>query len=90
MSSSYRFTVTGQVQGVGFRYSALAQAQRLGLSGWVGNRDDGAVEGVARGEAMRLDAFREWLRQGPRLARVERVEWVESTEAPVSGFEIRR
>jgi acylphosphatase len=90
LSSSYRFTVTGQVQGVGFRYSALAQARRLGVRGWIGNRDDGAVEGVAGGETPALEAFREWLRQGPRLARVERLDWSETSEATPPGFEIRR
>ena len=91
MPSSYRFTVTGQVQGVGFRYTALAQARRLGLAGWVRNREDGAVEGVASGDELALARLREWLQQGPPAARVERVEWAEATEAPgVEGFEIRR
>lgn len=74
---------------MGFRYSALAQAQRLGLSGWIGNRADGAVEGVASGAADRLDAFRAWLQHGPRMARVERVEWSESAEPSAAGFVIR-
>ena len=90
MPASYRLVVSGQVQGVGFRYSAVAQARRLGLSGWIGNRDDGAVEGLASGEAQRLETFREWLRQGPRLARVERLDWSETSEATPPGFEIRR
>lgn len=90
MASSYRFTVSGQVQGVGFRYTALAQARRLGLRGWVGNRADGAVEGLASGEDEALGRFHEWLRRGPPAARVERVEW-QAAEAPAGpGFEIRR
>lgn len=90
MAASYRFTVSGQVQGVGFRYSALAQAQRLGLSGWVANRADGAVEGLASGPADRLEAFRAWLQQGPAAARVERVDWEQVGDAPGAGFLIRR
>ena len=90
MRPSYRFTVSGQVQGVGFRYSALAQARRLGVSGWIGNRADGAVEGLACGAPESLEAFKAWLRRGPQLARVENVEWSESAEAPAEGFEIRR
>lgn len=89
MSSSYRFTVTGQVQGVGFRYSAMAQARRLGLMGWVANREDGAVEGVASGADEALARFRAWLQQGPPAARVQDVEW-QAGEAPDgAGFEIR-
>jgi acylphosphatase len=75
MAASYRFTVTGQVQGVGFRYSAVAQARRLGLSGWIANRADGAVEGVASGADAALAQFHEWLRRGPPAARVQGVEW---------------
>jgi acylphosphatase len=90
MTASYRFTVSGLVQGVGFRYSALAQARRLGLTGWIGNRADGAVEGVAVGAREQLDAFHAWLGRGPPAARVEGVEWLESAEAAGPGFEIRR
>jgi acylphosphatase len=90
MPSSYRFVASGLVQGVGFRYSALAQARRLGLTGWIGNRADGAVEGLAAGEAPQLDAFRAWLTRGPPAARVQGVEWVESAEPAGPGFEIRR
>jgi acylphosphatase len=90
MASSYRFTVTGQVQGVGFRYSAASQARRLGLSGWVANRTDGAVEGVAGGADAALAQFHDWLRRGPPAARVQGVQW-EAGEAPAAGgFEIRR
>lgn len=90
MAASYRFTVSGQVQGVGFRYSAQAQARRLGLSGWVANRADGAVEGLASGPADRLEAFRGWLQRGPPAARVERVDWEQAGEPPGAGFLIRR
>ena len=88
MRSSYRFIVGGQVQGVGFRYSALAQARRLGLSGWVANSADGAVEGVACGGPESLEAFRSWLRHGPRQARVDGVEWVECQDQFDDAFRI--
>lgn len=90
MPASYRFVVRGLVQGVGFRYSALAQARRLGLTGWIGNRADGAVEGLAAGAPSQLEAFRAWLVRGPPAARVEGVEWVESADAAGSGFQILR
>ncbi len=90
MASSYRFVVSGQVQGVGFRYTAMAHARRLGLAGWVANRADGAVEGVASGADAALAQFRDWLGRGPPAARVQGVEW-EAGEGPVTGgFEIRR
>jgi acylphosphatase len=89
MASSYRFVVSGQVQGVGFRYTAVAQARRFGLSGWIGNRADGAVEGIAGGAPEELDAFRAWLTRGPPAARVAAVEWTESDEPTGVGFTIQ-
>jgi acylphosphatase len=78
------------VQGVGFRYSAMAQARRLGLTGWVANLPDGSVEGVASGSDDALAQYQAWLRRGPPAARVKGVEW-QAAEAPrESGFEIRR
>lgn len=91
MSESYRFVVRGRVQGVFFRQSARMRADELGLHGWVRNRMDGAVEGIAKGEdAAALDLFREWLHHGPRHATVEAVEWSSTLEAVGAGFEVRR
>jgi acylphosphatase len=91
MPASYRFVVTGQVQGVFFRQSAVEQARGLALAGWVRNREDGAVEGMAAGAPEALARFHAWLQRGPPAARVENVEWAEDAGAPVSGgFVIRR
>lgn len=89
MSSSYRFVVTGQVQGVGFRYAARRKAQQLNLTGWVANRNDGAVEGVACGEESALGRFNTWLSDGPPGARVHCVDWKPCSEVPADGFSIR-
>lgn len=90
MASSYRFVVTGRVQGVGFRAATRRKAQALGLTGWVRNRNDGAVEGLACGSDEKvMEQFHQWLRMGPPIARVERVEWrVERTEEPGTRFEV--
>lgn len=69
-----RFVVHGIVQGVNFRTTAAEHARRLGLTGRVWNRADGAVECVAEGDVAALDRFRDRLERGPRLAEVERVE----------------
>jgi len=66
--------VTGRVQGVGFRWSAVREARRLGLRGWVRNAEDGSVEVEAEGPAPKLEAFLAWLRQGPAGAFVRDVE----------------
>lgn len=69
-----RFVVHGIVQGVFFRTAAAEHARRLGLTGRVWNRADGAVECIAEGDGVALERFRERLREGPRLAQVERVD----------------
>jgi len=86
-----RFVVTGRVQGVGFRACAQFEAQRRGLVGCVWNRADGAVEGHAEGPLDRVEAFAAWLREGPRGARVDRVD-VEDMPALASErtFDVRR
>lgn len=66
-------TVSGRVQGVGFRYSTLREALRLGLTGWVANRPDGTVAFRAQGEPADVDLFIEFLHRGPRSARVDSV-----------------
>ena len=74
--SAGHWIVRGHVQGVGFRYSARREAQRLGLRCTVWNRDDGAVECEAEGDAKALEALAAWLHRGPPSARVQSVEVV--------------
>jgi acylphosphatase len=88
--SSYRFVVKGCVQGVFFRQSTVQQAQALGLSGWVRNRADGAVEGIASGTPEALEKLRAWLQQGPPAAKVTSLDWTAAEEAAPAGFELRR
>jgi acylphosphatase len=84
-----RYVVTGRVQGVGYRASARAAALRLGLAGWVRNLPDGRVEACAVGDDTALADFEAWLRRGPRLSRVDRVESVDVPFADYADFLIR-
>jgi acylphosphatase len=72
--------ISGQVQMVGFRYSAIRMAQKLNLTGWVRNSEDGGVEILAQGEENNLQELLDWAHSGPSSARVENVEyeWGES------------
>ncbi len=74
-------TAHGRVQGVNFRQAAMREANRLGLTGWVMNRDDGAVDTVAEGPRAAVEAFAAWLARGPRTAWVSRLEtrWSEAS-----------
>lgn len=90
MKASYRFAAHGRVQGVGFRAATQGKALFLGLTGWIRNREDGAVEGVVAGsDAQLVERFREWLTHGPPGARVVHVEWQPTAEDPGEGFRIR-
>ncbi len=67
----YRFLVKGRVQGVAFRYATQDTARTLGLTGWVRNRTDGAVEGEYQGSGDSCTKLAAWLEQGPPAARVD-------------------
>jgi acylphosphatase len=69
-----RFFVSGMVQGVGFRFFVERTAATVGVNGYVKNLFDGRVEVYAIGSAEQLDALRNALRRGPRMASVENVE----------------
>jgi acylphosphatase len=82
--------ITGQVQGVGFRYFTRETAMREGVYGWVRNSADGSVEVEAEGEAEAIERFEHRIRQGPRGALVEQVNTTESLPSHHNtGFEIR-
>jgi len=66
--------IHGRVQGVGFRFFAQLRASELGLTGYVRNRWDGAVEVVAEGEEDAVRRLLGELRVGPRSAIVDRVD----------------
>ncbi|HAM26325.1 MAG TPA: acylphosphatase [Microbacteriaceae bacterium] len=69
-----RAIVRGRVQGVGFRWSARAMAERLGLGGFASNRPDGSVLVEAEGSVEDVDALLDWLRRGPPAAEVTAVD----------------
>ncbi len=66
--------ITGRVQGVWYRGWTVKQATRLGLDGWVRNREDGSVEAVFAGPDDQLGAMIDLCRQGPPAARVDGIE----------------
>ena len=86
-----RWLVSGQVQGVGFRYFVVREATALGLRGWTRNLPDGQVEVVAEGDPAGLDGLRSALQTGPRHARVAGVEETQISDEPggFKSFEIK-
>lgn len=82
-------TIRGRVQGVGFRESMRWEAERLGVTGWVRNRRDGAVEAVVDGDAGAVAAILAWAHRGPGGAHVVEVIVTETTGS-FTGFEVAR
>jgi acylphosphatase len=73
-AEAFRYLVRGRVQGVGFRWFVLREANHLQLTGYVRNLPDGAVEVCAQGSRHALAALERKLNAGPVAAHVERVE----------------
>ena len=86
--AAVRAVVRGRVQGIGFRDYVLTRAGFLGLTGYVRNLPDGrSVEVVAEGARSDLEQLLDYLREGPRMSRIDAVdaEWGEATGA-YDGF----
>jgi acylphosphatase len=81
-----RLTITGRVQGVGYRFWAERAAAALGISGWVRNHGDGSVELLATGTDAAIDALIEASRRGPRAAQVTDVSVEEAEDDGSVGF----
>ena len=86
-----RYRISGQVQGVGYRYFVWREAQALGLDGWVRNCADGTVEALFDASEGDHAVIRRLLEEGPRFSRVSAVESIDEPDRSVpSGFDIRR
>ena len=86
---TFRFIVQGRVQGVGYRYFVLQQAEALGVTGFARNRTDGSVEVVAEGSDEALHDLEDRLRQGPAFARVTGLDRAPLVPRGDQGFHIR-
>jgi len=74
---------TGQVQGVGFRYTCSSLAKRMGITGWVRNDPDGAVTGEFQGTEGDIEALVTAL----KLRRPIKISYAERTSIPVQASE---
>ncbi len=81
---SYVMRVTGRVQGVGFRYFAVREAEKEGIKGFVRNEPDGSVYIEAEGDEEALERFVMRIRKGPLWGHVEHLTLFEQ---PPRGYE---
>jgi len=88
MTVTKQLIITGRVQGVGFRFYMVRKARELGLTGWVSNRRDGAVESIVQGSTSAVEAMIAWARRGPPSAVVAEVRVTEAS-GDFATFEAR-
>jgi acylphosphatase len=84
MDKTVRITVTGKVQGVGFRWCSYEKFVELGLAGSAENGSDGSVEITATGDTEKLKEFLRWAQKGPDGARVKEMKY-EVVESMLEG-----
>lgn len=85
-----RYVMSGKVQGVSFRAYTQEQAENLGLTGYARNLTDGRVEVIASGEKEKLKLLHEWLKHGPKSAKVDGLTNEEISWQEHSRFVVRR
>lgn len=90
MKQTISILVSGKVQGVFYRQSALEKAQALGISGTVRNLPDGSVAIIATGEENHLKQLLTWCKQGPPRAVVASVESNEELLQDFKNFKVLR
>jgi acylphosphatase len=88
VKKSYRITVCGKVQNVGFRYYTARTAQEFKIEGFVRNEPDGSVYIEAEGDKDALETFVGWCRRGPQWARVDQFEIQEQPLMGYRGFRV--
>ena len=74
MKVARKFTISGRVQGVGFRFFTQRVAARHQVLGYVRNLENGLVEAFAEGDAKAVEEFKHDLTAGPTYSRVEHIE----------------
>jgi acylphosphatase len=86
-----RFLISGEVQGVGYRFFAQRAAARHQIVGYVRNCPDGTVEALVEGSANSVEAFKHDLVTGPQWAVVNQVEEISlEPSGRYSAFRIER
>ena len=88
MTRAVEVQVTGRVQGVSFRWYAVREAVRLGVTGWVRNEPDGSVTAHLEGPGDAVEEMIAWCHRGPPAAGVDRVELQEVEATGVASFEV--
>jgi len=88
MKKHINITIMGRVHGVGFRFSCMEAAYRIGIKGIVRNKSNGSVYVEAEGEEDKLTKFREWCRKGPLWSKIYKIDEEDGELKNYKTFEI--
>lgn len=88
MSRAVEVRVSGEVQGVSFRWYAAQEAARLGVAGWIRNESDGSVLAHVQGPADAVEEMLTWCRHGSPAARVSDVAVQDVASIDASDFRV--
>ena len=80
--------VSGDVQGVGYRYTMRMVAREAGVAGWVRNRRDGTVEAEVEGTEDQVDDVLAWMAEGPPGSRVDAARVADVEPRRERSFEV--
>ncbi len=80
--------VSGDVQGVGYRYTMRMVARDAGASGWVRNLRDGRVEAEVEGADEQIDEVLAWMAEGPPGSRVDAAQVTDAAPTGSAGFDV--
>jgi acylphosphatase len=80
--------VRGEVQGVGYRWTARHRARQLGVTGFARNTEDGSVDVEVEGAEVAVAEMLDWLASGPPSAIVTSIEVTDAEESGDTTFEI--
>ena len=86
---SYRFLVSGRVQGVYYRANVAKNAKKAGYSGFVMNLNDGRVEACVSCTVEDVEKFKKILQKGSPLSKVNAIDRVEISDVFIGQFAVR-
>ena len=90
MKVQYELTISGRVQGVGYRYFAVQKANEMRITGWVKNAVDGSVIIIAQGIEEEIETFIDFLYIGPTRSRVDQISKVKfNTLSDFNNFSVK-
>ncbi|MBU0958115.1 MAG: acylphosphatase [Nanoarchaeota archaeon] len=90
MKKAMKIFIFGTVQGVFFRKYIKDSADKVGVKGFVRNKEDGSIEIVVEGNSKEVNDMVELCKQGPPHSQIRRVDFLDEKFQGLSGFKILR